>query len=40
MVLQADKAEDWVIATKKITAVRDFMCMSFVEVAIELKIQR
>ena len=29
MILQADKAEDWVIATGKTTTVRDFVKMSF-----------
>ena len=37
MILQADKAEDWVIATGKTTTVRDFVRMSFLEVGIELK---
>jgi len=37
MILQADKAEDWVIATGKTTTVRDFVRMSFSEVGIELK---
>jgi GDPmannose 4,6-dehydratase len=37
MILQADEAEDWVIATGKTTAVRDFVRMSFVEVGIELE---
>ena len=37
MILQADEAEDWVIATGKTTAVRDFVRMSFAEVGIELE---
>ena len=37
MILQADKAEDWVIATGKTTTVRDFVKMSFSEVGIELE---
>jgi GDPmannose 4,6-dehydratase len=36
MILQADKAEDWVIATGKSTAVRDFVRMAFLYVGIEL----
>ena len=37
MILQADEAEDWVIATGKTTPVRDFVRMSFAEVGIELE---
>ena len=37
MILQAEKAEDWVIATGKTTSVRDFVRMSFAEVGIELE---
>ena len=37
MILQADEAEDWVIATGKTTPVRDFVRMSFQEVGIELE---
>ncbi|WP_303316578.1 GDP-mannose 4,6-dehydratase [Flavivirga abyssicola] len=37
MILQADKAEDWVIATGKTTTVRDFVKMSFAHVGIELE---
>ncbi len=37
MILQADKAEDWVIATGETTSVRDFVRMAFVEVGIELE---
>ena len=37
MILQADKAEDWVIATGKTTSVRDFVRMSFEQVGIELE---
>ncbi len=36
MILQADQAEDWVIATGETTTVRDFVRMSFREVGIEL----
>ncbi len=37
MILQANKAEDWVIATGKTTTVRDFVRMAFKEVGIELE---
>ena len=37
MILQADEAEDWVIATGKTTTVRDFVKMSFDKVGIELE---
>jgi len=37
MILQADKPEDWVIATGKTTSVRDFIRLSFKEVGIELE---
>ncbi|MEC3906295.1 GDP-mannose 4,6-dehydratase [Tamlana sp. 2201CG12-4] len=37
MVLQAETAEDWVIATGKTTTVRDFVKMSFNQVGIELE---
>ncbi len=37
MILQAEEAEDWVIATGKTTSVRDFVRMSFAEVGITLK---
>jgi GDPmannose 4,6-dehydratase len=37
MILQAEEAEDWVIATGKTTTVRDFVRMSFGEVGIELE---
>lgn len=37
MILQADEAEDWVIATGKTTSVRDFIKMAFNEVGIELE---
>ena len=36
MILQADEAEDWVIATGKTTTVRDFVRMSFACAGIEL----
>lgn len=37
MILQAEEAEDWVIATGKATSVRDFVRLSFAEVGIELE---
>ncbi len=37
MILQADEAEDWVIATGKTTTVRDFVKMSFNHIGIELE---
>ncbi|CAM4172571.1 GDP-mannose 4,6-dehydratase [Gillisia limnaea] len=37
MILQAEEAEDWVIATGKTTSVRDFVRMAFAEVGIELE---
>lgn len=37
MILQADKAEDWVIATGETTTVRDFVRMAFSEVGIEVE---
>ena len=37
MILQADKPEDWVIATGITTTVRDFVKMAFAEVGIELE---
>ena len=37
MILQADKPEDWVIATGKTTSVRDFVIKSFNELGIELE---
>ena len=37
MILQAEEAEDWVIATGKTTTVRDFVKMTFAEVGITLK---
>ncbi|TDT44752.1 GDPmannose 4,6-dehydratase [Maribacter spongiicola] len=37
MILQADKAEDWVIATGKTTPVRDFVKFAFAEVGITLE---
>ena len=36
MILQAEAAEDWVIATGKTTSVREFVRMSFAEVGVEL----
>ena len=37
MILQADVAEDWVIATGQTTTVRDFVRMSFAYAGIELE---
>jgi len=37
MILQAEKPEDWVIATGKTTTVREFVRLSFAEVGIELE---
>jgi len=37
LILQADEAEDWVIATGKTTAVRDFVEMAFKYAGINLK---
>ncbi|MDC3246278.1 GDP-mannose 4,6-dehydratase [Flavobacteriaceae bacterium] len=37
MILQAEEAEDWVIATGTTTTVRDFVRLSFAEVGIELE---
>jgi GDPmannose 4,6-dehydratase len=37
MILQADKAEDWVIATGETTTVRDFVRLAFREVGVELE---
>jgi GDPmannose 4,6-dehydratase len=37
MILQADEAEDWVIATGKTTPVREFVRMSFEQAGIELE---
>mgnify|MGYP003640557595 FL=1 len=37
MILQADKPEDWVIATGVTTTVRDFVRMAFSEVGIEVE---
>jgi len=39
MILQAEKAEDWVIATGQTTAVRDFVKMAFKYVGIELRFE-
>ena len=36
MILQADKPEDWVIATGATSSVRDFVILAFNEVGIEL----
>ena len=37
MILQADEAEDWVIATGKSTTVRDFVRMAFKELGVTLE---
>jgi GDPmannose 4,6-dehydratase len=37
MILQADKPEDWVIATGETTSVRDFVRLAFREVGVELE---
>jgi len=37
MILQHDQAEDWVIATGKTTAIRDFVKMAFAHVGVELE---
>ena len=37
MILQSDKAEDWVIATGKTTTIRDFVVMAFLHVGIEVE---
>jgi len=37
MILQADIAEDWVIATGKTTTVRDFVSMAFNELGIKIE---
>lgn len=37
MILQADVAEDWVIATGKTTKIRDFVKMAFNHVGVELE---
>ena len=37
MILQAEKPEDWVIATGKTTTVREFVKLSFKELGIELE---
>ena len=39
MILQADEPEDWVIATGKTTAVRDFVKMAFNYVGISLRFE-
>ena len=37
MILQADEAEDWVIATGTTTSVRDFVRLSFKQIGVELE---
>ena len=39
MILQADTAEDWVIATGKTTSIRDFVLMCFNYIGIEIEFQ-
>lgn len=39
LILQADKAEDWVIATGRTTTIRDFVVMAFKYVGIQLEFQ-
>lgn len=39
MILQADKAEDWVIATGKTTPVREFVRMSFAYLGVEIEFE-
>ena len=39
MILQAEKPEDWVIATGKTTTVRDFVKMSFAEAGIKYNLK-
>ena len=37
MILQADKSEDWVIATGRTTTIRDFVRMAFGHIGVELE---
>ena len=37
MILQANKAEDWVIATGRTTSIRDFVIMAFACIGVELE---
>jgi GDPmannose 4,6-dehydratase len=37
MILQADKAEDWVIATGRTTTIRDFVKLAFQHIGVELE---
>lgn len=39
MILQAEEAEDWVIATGKTTSVRDFVTMAFAAIGIGLRFE-
>ncbi len=39
MILQADKPEDWVIATGKTTTVRDFVKLAFAELGVALRFE-
>tara|TARA_B110000459_G_C16552679_1_gene467512 strand:+ start:176 stop:1291 length:1116 start_codon:yes stop_codon:yes gene_type:complete len=38
MILQAEKAEDWVIATGRTTTIRDFVVMAFNHIGVELEL--
>jgi GDPmannose 4,6-dehydratase len=40
MILQAEEAEDWVIANGVTTKVRDFVRLAFGEVGIKLEFKR
>jgi len=37
MIIQAEKAEDWVIATGRTTTIRDFVKMAFAHIGVELE---
>ncbi len=39
MILQAEKAEDWVIATGRTTTIRDFVIMAFKHIGVELEFE-
>jgi len=38
-ILQQEKAEDYVIATGQTTSIRDFVCMAFKEIGVELQFE-
>ena len=40
MILQADTAEDWVIATGRTTTIRDFVKMAFAHIGVSSRVQR